>query len=179
MTIITKIDLTILSGSQLAAVYNAIVDVNMQVRKFADKAAAVKRVERKLTERGLVVVPTGIVQGECVAELDFGLIMVESTIPAAPAPAAKPSRAVFGEDELIRVNTVQDNANKKYANPKRAGTKSHARFQIIVDAVELTVKQYLDACVALEGPDAEDRFKYRRDIAWDIEHGFIMFPEAK
>lgn len=54
-------------------------------------------------------------------------------------------------------------------NPKRKGSASHARFEILM-AGDMTVGDYLDRCVALQGGKRE---KYRADVRWDHAHGFV------
>jgi len=191
---ITKLPVADLSLGQLVTVYNSITDIDMRIKKFADRPAAIKRVERKMTEGGWVLMLEDVtIESGVKASFDFGFLVqqrdFDALVAAAPAPVAKKSRAIFGEDEIIQINTAIVNANTVaaedggpvipvHSNPKRKGSKAAARLQILIDAGEMTVGTYLDACVALEGDDAEDRFKYRRDVAWDIEHGFIVFPNG-
>lgn len=173
---ITKIEVSTLSLAQLVQVYNSLTDLDMRIKKFADRPAAIKRVERKMAEGTWVLMIEDVTIANGVkTSFDFGFLVqqrdFDALVAAAPAPAAKKSRAIFGEDELIQAATGE--------NPKRKGSKAAARFALLLAAPEarMTVGQYLDACVALEGDEAEDRFKYRRDVAWDIEHGFIVFPK--
>ena len=177
----TKIELSTLTSAQLVAVYNELTQGSLT--KFSDKETAVRRVGAALDEKNYVLVtglPEGIVVHAHYTTGNFSMI----TAPAqTKEPSSKKSsaRATFGEHEVIEHNAgahKAEDGSLVLVNPKRKGTKAHARFQIIVDRVSLTVGEYLDACVALEGPDAEERFKYRRDLTWDIEHGHITFPNG-
>jgi hypothetical protein len=73
----------------------------------------------------------------------------------AVKPAAYPESAVI---------TVVKAAGKR--------GKSAARFAAYGPVgATITVKAYLDACLALE-PD-EPRYRWRADLAWDLKRGFI------
>jgi hypothetical protein len=55
------------------------------------------------------------------------------------------------------------------ANPKTAGSRSHARFALYQTG--MTVGAYREACVALGQPHAKRNAT--ADIAWDLKRGFI------
>lgn len=59
-------------------------------------------------------------------------------------------------------------------NPKKPGSKSHARFALYAE--HRTVQGYVAACVALGQPNA--RRNATADIAWDAKHGFIVTGPA-
>lgn len=52
-------------------------------------------------------------------------------------------------------------------NPKKPGSKSHARFALYAE--HRTVQGYVAACVA----SGQSRRNATADIAWDVKHGFI------
>lgn len=168
------IDPVTLSSNILVSVYNRLS--NMQVRRFADKSAAVKRVNKLLVEHKYQLSDSAV--GDGVLQITDMVFLVPDTTPIRKKRA---SNAIYGGEELIRINTdvvVDENTGAEvYVNPKRAGSKAAARLQLLVDAVEMTVDQYLDACFALEG-GVKARYKYRLDLSWDIEHGYIRFPGA-
>lgn len=161
-------DLNLINSAALVAIYN---DLSKKpVKKFADKETAVRRVAAALEAA----------KKQVVADETQTWVVVD-IVPAVAEIKKTSSRAIFGEHEVIEHNAGilrDENDAPVFVNPKRKGSKAHARFQIICDRVSLTVGEYLDACVELEGDEAEERFKYRRDIAWDIEHGHITFPNG-
>lgn len=98
--------------------------------------------------------------------------------PQAPTTAAAPSVAVkpakYPETAVI---TLTDKG--KAGNPKRAA--SAKRYQLYLDAAKagtpLTVGAYLDGCLALHAD--EPRYRWRADLTWDLQRGFITVGEAK
>lgn len=84
----------------------------------------------------------------------------ETSAAPAPAPEKAPRVRQHGEDQRIVVLVP--------ANPKRANSKSHPRFALYQDG--MTVKEYLDAVVALQGGS---RTRWLADLKWDVKHGFI------
>lgn len=167
----TTYDLNLINSAALVAIYNDLSD--KPVKKFADKETAVRRVTAALE-----AAKKQVVADEAQTWIVVDIVNEPKTTNKKSGSSA---RATFGEHEVIEHNAgahKAEDGSLVLVNPKRKGTKAHARFQIIVDRVSLTVGEYLDACVALEGPDAEERFKYRRDLTWDIEHGHITFPNG-
>lgn len=59
-------------------------------------------------------------------------------------------------------------------NPKRPGTKTHARFELFHDAA--TVGDYVAA--ATTGPNATSRKQALLDVAWAMERNQIAIPET-
>ena len=82
-----------------------------------------------------------------------------------PTVAVAAPKRTYTEDMVITV--------LKTANPKRAA--SAARYALYLaprpDGKPLTVREYLDGCLALH-PD-EPRYRWRADLAWDEKREFI------
>lgn len=170
-----KIEATTLSINALVSIYNILSE--NPVRRFADKSTAAKRVQLLLDARSLIISDT--IVGEDVVTVSDSLWLVDANAKVRERKAS--TRAVYGEEEIIEINvaafTDKETGNIVIVNPKRAGTKAHARMQLLIDAVSMTVGEYLDACAKLEG-GVKPRHKYRIDLTWDIEHGFITFPNG-
>lgn len=88
---------------------------------------------------------------------------------AAKAPKATGKRGpppVHADDDVISVMCGK--------NPKRPGSSAHERFSLYRDG--MTVKEYLEACAALQGGSPA---KYRMDLHWDHERHFIGSHTAR
>lgn len=168
------VDTTTLTSNLLLSIYNRLSD--MPVRRFADKSAAVKRVNKLLEKHDMQLSDTAV--GEGVQQITDVLFLLPKNTPVRKPRA---STAIYAESEVIEINTpmFKDEVTGELVitNPKRPGTKAHARLQILIDARSMSVGEYLDACHALEGK-VKGRHKYRLDLSWDIEHGYITFPNG-
>lgn len=170
---------------QMAAVYNAAGE--NKVKKFADREAATRRTQRALDDQNLTIVTAlGKIDPKRAIVVGPGLVLAHpADLTASNTNLTRPVRnnqkrpsgapmtkRLFADAEVIRA--VVDK------NPKRGATA--LRFQLLLDKGTMTVGEYLDACVVLEGENARERYGYRVDISWDVEHGFTAFladPDEK
>lgn len=110
------------------------------------------------TEAQVVVAEAPFAYSEAEAE---ALANALSAMAAADAPA-KAGRAArkYGESAVITLVAEK--------NPKRPGAKAEARFALY--RTGMTVGEFTDACVALQGGK---KTQYLVDVAWDAERNFI------
>jgi hypothetical protein len=140
----TKTQIAELTIAQTTELYNQLVAEDRQVRKFPNKAEAHKRLAVALRQARKIVVAT---------ETGPGL---------ADQPETQP-RTELTDDCRITLLVEE--------NPKRVGSKTHARFALYKTG--MTVGQFLDACVAHDGPTARPRHRYLADLHWDRDHQFL------
>lgn len=125
-----------------------------ELQKFPTVAAAQEAFEQAARDYGM---------GYTVTEAGIELSLHPETDPMAdtPAPTEEPD-APADEAPAQRSEPKAKEATIKLlveANPKRPGSKSHARFALYVDG--MTVEAFL----AAGGK--------RADLAWDAAHGYI------
>lgn len=85
--------------------------------------------------------------------------------PASDKPKAPPRPSRFADSDVVRMGA--DKEGKPYGpenNPKRPGSESHDRFAKYRDGK--TVRENIDAGVR------------SADIAWDVDHGFIVVEKS-
>lgn len=168
------VETTSLTSNLLLSIYNRLSDT--PVRRFADKSAATKRVNKLLEKFDLQLSDTAV--GDNVQQITDVLFLLPKNTPVRKP---RKSTAIYAEHEIIEINTPAFKDEKTgeliITNPKRPGTKAHARLQLLINARSMTVGEYLTACHELEGK-TKGRHKYRLDLSWDIEHGYIMFPDG-
>lgn len=158
-----KINATTLSNKQLAVVYNMLSEI--PVTRFSDKEAAARRVQKLLDKHEKTI--TDKSEGEHSVHIDENFWLTSREAPRlTPKGTTRNVRTIYSSEEIIEPNTT--------TNPKRSGSKAHARFALLLSAGRMTVGEYLDACFALEG-GVKPAHKYRLDLTWDIEHGYIRF----
>lgn len=143
-----KFDLSTLTSSQLVAAYNSLS--GREIKKFSDRATGEKRLQMLLDEHDSTI----------RIESDEVVVYKNDAAPAAPR---KP-RTDYTDDLRIEVRVSQ--------NPKRAGTKAHARFALYRDG--MTVAEYKAACTAHDGKHARPGFRYLGDLKWDEERQYVM-----
>lgn len=167
-------NLASLSIVQLTAAYNAVAE--RQIKKFSDKPTAEKRVEMALERASMAIVDaegtaltgTRAQIGEALFVMDASdarlarKAEVDATRSAPPAP-----RTDF-EDHMVITVLAE-------ANPKREGGKAHARFALYRSG--MTVAEYKEACVSLEGRGARAPFRYLPDLYWDTDHGYVVVTQ--
>ena len=83
-----------------------------------------------------------------------------------PAPAAATAAAPATTTPAAAARTITVLAA---ANPKKPGSRSHARFALYTTGQ--SVAAYQAACVALGQPHAKRNAT--ADLTWDAQHGFI------
>lgn len=96
---------------------------------------------------------------------------------AAPAPAPKPKKEAAAKPRKAEAAPRAKAAPEGkivavQANPKKAGSKSHARFALY--SAGQSVADFVAACVAAGFPEREAR----ADISWDRRKGFITIASA-
>lgn len=141
----------------LATIYNAVSD--SQVSRFTEAATARERVLGVLAAHGYVLRDKQ--SDAAVAEADGLWVYVRGTAPRKTVAAG--TRTDWKDDMVVTVLAA--------ANPKRPSGKSYRRFALYHDG--MTVAEYKDACVKLEGDDAREPHGYLADLKWDTDRGFI------
>lgn len=170
MNTFVRVDLADLKLAELVELYNLATDGTL--RKFRDRATALRRTEEALSQSNLTAVRHDDGELDALVILDEPTdsqdaqtvpAPAEGTVPAAPAPTSerpvasatgRPGRpAATPDDTPLTLNVEQ--------NPKRPGTESHERFELYRRA--RTVGDY----IAAGGR--------RADILWDSDprRGFI------
>lgn len=145
-------NLASLSTAQLVTVYNQLSD--RPVKKFTDRTTAEKRVAMLLEQRGLVARLVG----------DELIVAAPEAVPPTPRQSSgRQPRTEFADNLRIEVRIG--------TNPKRAGSRAHARFALYRDG--MTVAEYKAACIELEGAKARAGFRYLADLHWDQTHQYI------
>lgn len=71
----------------------------------------------------------------------------------------------YADDDVITLNVAYDKKTRTYANPKKPGSKAHARFALYSDG--MTVGAFLAAGGT------------REDLRWDSKHGHITTYTAR
>lgn len=89
----------------------------------------------------------------------------EAKVKAAEAKKPAKAKAEPKVDPMLTKKVTIATEGKK--NPKKEGSKSHARFALYKDG--MTVQAYLEASVAA----GQDRKAARADLKWDTDHGFV------
>ncbi len=165
--------------SAIVELYNTLAD--KPVKKFTDRATAEARLYQLLTEKklGLVVSDEGAIEArdpkEDTTSSDHTITLTEvvgdkakakalreqiaeakakreaEKKPAAAKSGARGPAPLYADDGKIKVLAAE--------NPKRAGTASHARFELYSGVK--TVADY----VAAGGR--------RADLDWDVQHKFV------
>jgi hypothetical protein len=166
--------LEVLPISKLAAIYNAAIEENnltdfAPVKKFADKAAGVKRIQKLVDAHNLTLVDNG----------EGGVALLSTD----KAPDEDAEEITLHTEELVEPKAKKTKAPKKEkgepkprgpapefanelkisvlvnGNPKKVGTPSHARFETYFAGD--TVGDFIKAGGT------------RADLRWDIKHKFI------
>lgn len=168
-----KINISTLSINQLAGIYNKISDT--PIRRFFDKSTGAARVLKLLEKKNLIVSDT--IVGDDVITVSDELFLISADVRIR---SKSRKNTIYKDHEVIEINipSVVDpvTGDITYINPKRAGTKAHARMQLLINNISMTVGEYLAACAELEG--SNNLYKFRIDLTWDIEHGYITFPNG-
>jgi len=94
--------------------------------------------------------------------------MVANDKAAKEAKEAKPAKEPKVDPILAKKILIKTEGGK---NPKREGSKSHARFALYKN--NQTVADYID--LAVKG--GQSRRSARADIAWDQQHKFIELAD--
>ena len=140
-----------LSMKQIVEVYNQYAET--PVKKFAKLSVARQRLQRVLEERGLVMLEDGTVAEPVQDE----------------SPRTRGGATVIGKERDAQVIVYVG------PNPKRLNSKSFRRFNLY--RTEMTVGEYLDACLTHDGDEALPRYRYAADVRWDVERGHIRLEE--
>jgi hypothetical protein len=121
---------------------------------------------KKLRKSAEQVVETPVVETPAIET------PVVETPVAAETPEAKAKKARYAPTSVL-VDTAIITVVK--ANPKRAGTKAHGRYEKY-HRVGQSVAEYIAAYKA----NNEAGMLARNDLRWDLEHGHIELgqPEA-
>lgn len=139
--------------ADLVKLYNELT--GKDIKKFTDRATAESRVTLVLKEFKKIIIGTADAPRLADAE-----IKVRSA-------AYKVSHS---DDWKIKLLTT--------TNPKRETSDAHARFALYRDG--MTVREYLDACAGLGqllNGEPMPTFRFRSDVKWDEEHGFISIEK--
>jgi hypothetical protein len=166
-----------LTRAHIAAVI-ATIDADFTVSR--KRANAETELTTMLADHGLELTGDEPAADAMVEAFEFGDIrawLVTPSEPEAPAQTPEASSAPRSQaaglsgpstkgmnftDELVIRKLVE-------RNPKRAGSKSHERFGLIVEG--MTIGEYKKACV-----DAgHTKAAATADIRWDVEHAWITF----
>jgi hypothetical protein len=91
------------------------------------------------------------------------------TRAAEAAKATKPAKEAKEPkvDPVLakKIKVITDGAK----NPKREGSKSHARFALYANTGKQTAGEYVELSVS----KGQSRRAARADLTWDVEHKFI------
>lgn len=145
-----------LTNAQLTYIYNEVSP--RTIKKFCDYNTATERTRVALEKAGM----TYWFQDD---NLVVGKIENKPKKPRAKANF-KP-RTSYTDDMFVHV--VVDK------NPKNQKSKARARFDLYKSG--MTVVQYKEACVKLEGDKARKPHQYLADLHYDVKHSYILVSE--
>ncbi len=137
-----------LTAAQLVEIYNTVSP--RSVKKFRDLETARKRTQDALDNAGKTF---WFADDETLTVGDKA---------DKPRPKARP-RTEYQDNYRIEVRVAD--------NPKRKGSKAHARFALYRDG--MTVAEFKAACVKHDGKSARPAHRYLADLHWDEKHQFI------
>jgi hypothetical protein len=156
-----------LSLSKLADAYNAgkLILGEATIKKFADKATAVTRVERmaaELTERfGVVAVLTDDLSWTPAVDAEAEVETTEAEVETTSADEVKKGR---GRELQLDMDLIIEPIA---INPKNKGSRAHAIFSLYRSG--MTVAEFVDAVVAA----GYTRKLASSAIRWDSERNYI------
>lgn len=173
----TILNLTKLSGSTLTKIYNVLTPGQPAIKSFRDKKIAVQRVSDKLAETGREVRDLeGNVADDDLYLLDEGIVLVKPIVfNEQEAEFLKPGLLPGTNKHVWGGRWIRSLVTE--GNPKKPGSASAIRFQLVQDApgCRMKVTEYLDLVRDTYGK--KERIGALADLEYNVKHQYWVIED--